>query len=141
MLRDFRVEKVVTQRKRDIKHTPHPSDRAEDRTLQGQQVQSLYTAQCQLVNHDQIAVIPDASSKIVMAQSDSNIGSKRSTHQPLKPPSRWENDHTKFVQDLASKGEDAASIAILFEVEFPHIMLGQEADLADVVKQVMAETQ
>jgi len=76
-----------------------------------------------------------------MAQSGSDISPERFTYQSLKLPRGWEDAHTRFVQDLAKKGEDAASIVILFETEFPHVKLGQEAELGDVVKQIMAATQ
>lgn len=76
-----------------------------------------------------------------MPQSGSDISPERSTCQPPKLPPGWEDAHTRFVQDLANKGEDVASTVILFETEFPHVKLAQEVELGDVVKEIMAETQ
>lgn len=75
-----------------------------------------------------------------MAQSGADTGPGQSTSRPLELPPGWNDTHTKFVQDLASKGEDAASVMILFETEFSDEKLGQPVKLGDTVKRIVIGT-
>jgi len=75
-----------------------------------------------------------------MAQSGSDTDLGQSTSRPLELPPGWRYTHTKFVQDLAKKGEDAASVMILFETEFSDEKLGQPVKLGDAVKRIMTGT-
>lgn len=52
---------------------------------------------------------------------DTNPRAKSTYNSTPKLPQGWTPIHTAFVKDLASKGEDAGSILILFEAEFPRV--------------------
>ncbi|OQV10266.1 hypothetical protein CLAIMM_14290 [Cladophialophora immunda] len=48
--------------------------------------------------------------------------SSSSTHPPAaKRPANWTPTHDAFIRDQARNGEDAESIRILFEVEYPGV--------------------
>ncbi|KIX04235.1 uncharacterized protein Z518_07789 [Rhinocladiella mackenziei CBS 650.93] len=41
-------------------------------------------------------------------------------------PKNWRPEHDDFIRQHARNGEDAMSILILFETEFPNVMLTHE---------------
>lgn len=63
---------------------------------------------------------------------NANPRSKPLPKSTSKLPQGWTPTHTAFVKDLASKGEDAGSILILFEAEFPRVVGVTE----DVIRRV-----
>lgn len=65
-------------------------------------------------------------------QNRAKAASKSKTAPTSKLPKGWTPTHTAFVKDLARNGEDAGSILILFEAEFPRVVGVTE----DVVKRV-----
>lgn len=51
-------------------------------------------------------------------------------------PLGWTEEHTAFVKDLAQKGENATTILILFEAEFPRVTGVTEETIKKVVSEI-----
>lgn len=75
-----------------------------------------------------------------MAQIASGTPSGPSAEGLFELPTGWKVEYTRFIRDLAAQGEDAGSILILFQTEFPDFELGREEGRKGVIKKIMAET-
>ncbi|KAK5944023.1 hypothetical protein PMZ80_003304 [Knufia obscura] len=75
-----------------------------------------------------------------MSQSAPTANPEQPASQTPDLPRGWKDKHTRFIRDLAKENEDAASIKILFETEFPGVDLEHGEKLEDVVRKIMAET-
>jgi len=71
-----------------------------------------------------------------MAQPASDITSGPSVEGLFSFPAGWKAEHTRFVGDLAERGEDAGSILILFQTEFPAFEVKGVERLEGVIRKI-----
>ncbi|EXJ61188.1 uncharacterized protein A1O5_11980 [Cladophialophora psammophila CBS 110553] len=57
--------------------------------------------------------------------SSPNKQTSRPPPQPAKRPANWVAKHDAFIREQAHNGEDAESIRILFEVEYPGVIVSK----------------